>query len=89
LKSFFNEKVYQPAIKLKNHFDTELSKGKSSFSPDKIFDTYKKLSDDFDFLIKNFEKLSNEIEKRIEKIEEKKAEFLPEKEIEKKFKTKF
>jgi response regulator RpfG family c-di-GMP phosphodiesterase len=89
LKSFFNEKVYQPAIKLKKHFDTELSKGKSSFSPDKIFDTYKKLSDDFDFLIKNFEKLSNEIEKRIEKIEEKKAEFLPEKEIEKKFKTKF
>lgn len=89
LKSFFQEKIYQPAIKLKKHFDEELSKGKESFNIDNFVNSYKKLSEGFDKLIQNYEMLSSEIEKRIEKIEEKKAEFLPQTEIEKKFKTKF
>ncbi len=89
LKSFFVEKIYNPAKKLKNHFDNELSKEKDQFSTSYIIDSYKKLSEDFNNLIKNYEDLSSEIEKRIEKIEEKKAQFIPQKEIESKFKTKF
>ncbi len=89
LKSFFKEEIYEPAKKLKNHFDIELKKDKNSISSNDVYDVYKKLSNDFNKLINNFEKLSNEIEKRIEKIEEKKAQFVPQKEIELRFKTKF
>lgn len=88
-KSFFNEKIYEPAKRLKKHLDSELLKGKDSMSPDNIFETYKKLSKDFEELIQSYENLSDEIEKKIEKIEEKKSQFIPQKEIELKFKTKF
>lgn len=89
LKSFFEENVYEPAKKLKNHFDSELSKGLNGVNAENIYNNYKRLAQDFDNLLENFEKLSSDIEKRIEKIEEKKAEFIPQKEIEIRFKTKF
>ncbi|MFN3412379.1 MAG: response regulator [Exilispira sp.] len=89
LKTFFNEKVYEPAKRLKNHFDQQIAKGKMSLSVDKVYENYEKISKDFESLIENYEKLSSELEKRIEKIQEKKAQFIHQKEIESRFKTKF
>ncbi len=89
LKSFFNEKIYEPAKKLKNYLESELKKNKDQLSVDYFLDSYKKLSEDFDKLINNYLTLTNELEQRIKRIEEKKSQFVKQKDIETRFKTKF
>ncbi|NLJ04250.1 MAG: response regulator transcription factor [Exilispira sp.] len=89
LKTFFHDKVYLPAKKLKSEFEYQVNAGIDKMSMEKTFETFKILNEKFGRLIDNYDKLFLEVESKIEKINEKNAQLISNEDIEERFKTKF